>query len=641
MKKTISLILALIMAAICLAGCSQIKSNDTTKNGAIIDVYMGTKVMNLDPAVAYTDENAVKIINLLFEGLMKIDARGNLSKALAKSYKIYKDDKTEETVMQITINTTYWSDSSLVQANDIVYAWKRILDPDFQTEAASLLYYIKDARKAKLGEVGIDDIGLYSLSKNKLEIRFEEGADTNEFLYNLASPALVPLRENKISLYPATWSRSSTDLSSNGPFRAKKFSNKEGEVLVLERNKYYYRSPILNKNRNVDALDKYVTPYQIYFHFSDPLDLETVYSQTAETDIATMYSEKQILYASNITANVAGQFPKTKTTDLASTYSYYFNTSVAPFDNASVRYALSIAIDRSAIAEDVGGGVKAATGLVPYMVFNTSKGNSFRKVGKDILSKSSEIEKAAEILNEAGVNPSKYGDIYLYYLADSTNDSYYSAQMGYKSKEKIAAEYVEQAWEALGFSVVLKGVSSAEYEEVYKSKDYDVIGLDYQAVSPYAFYMLAPFASGFSGGAEFVKGTGITSRTEFTVIGGKMIFREVTFGEDNHYKSTVHTSGYHSEEYDALIEEAYSKTNQKERAAILHTAEQLLIDDAPVIPVLFNADSYVISNQLSGVDINYFGSKLFTHTSVKNYMKSYSYLSHNNLLPKEDEETEE
>lgn len=605
MKKTLSLLLALMMLVICLAGCSQIKSSDTTKNGAIIDVYMGTKVMNLDPATAYTDENAVKIINLLFEGLMKLDSKGKLSKALAKNYKVYTDDKTGETVMQITINTTYWSDSSLVQANDIVYAWKRILDPEFKTEAASLLYYIKDARKAKLGEVGIDDIGLYSLSKNKLEIRFEEGADTNEFLYNLASPALVPLRENKISLYRDTWSRSSTDLSSNGPFRARKFSSKEGEVLVLERNKYYYRSPVLNKNRNVDALDKYVTPYQIYFHFSDPLDLETVYSTTAETDIATMYSEGQILYASNITSSVSDKFPKAKTTELASTYSYFFNTSVAPFDNSAVRYALSIAIDRSSIAADVGGGVKAATGLVPGMLFNTSKGNSFRKVGKDILSKTSEIERAAEILNEAGVNPRSYDDIYLYYLADSTNDSYYSAQMGYKSKEKIAAEYVEQAWEELGFSVVLKGVSSAEYEEVYASKDYDVIGLDIQAVSPYPFYMLAPFASGFSGGMN-----------------------------------TTHTSGYKSDEYDALIEEAFATVKQKDRAAILHTAEQLLIDDAPVVPVLFNADSYVVSNKLSGIEINYFGSKLFTKTAVKNYMKSYSYLSHNNLLPKE-EDTEE
>ena len=190
--------------------------------------------------------------------------------------------------------------------------------------------------------------------------------------------------------------------------------------------------------------------------------------------------------------------------------------------------------------------------------------------------------------------------------------------MGYKSKEKIAAEYVEAAWEELGFSVVLKGVSSAEYEEVYKSKDYDVIGLDYQAISPYAFYMLAPFASGFSGGADFVETSG-----------------------NRYYVNALHTTGYQSDAYDELIEQAYAAGKQKERAAILHEAEQMLIEDAPIIPVLFNSDSYVVSNKLSGLSTNYFGSKLFAKASVKNYMKSYSYLSHNNLLPKEDEETEE
>ena len=617
--------LAAAMLVLCLAGCSKISSKDTTGKGAIIDAYIGTKVLSLDPAIAYTDENAVKILNLIFEGLMKVNENGSLKKALAKKYKTYTDDKTGDLVMQITINTTYWSDGSLVQANDIVYAWKRILEPGFSSEAASLLYSIKDARAAKLGEVGIDDIGLYSLSKNKLEIRFEAGADTDEFLYNLASPALVPLRENKISVHEETWSRTGTDLSTNGPFRVKKFSGDETEPLVLERSKYYYR----NNNLSSEALDKSVSPYQIYFHYSDPLDLDYVYSETAETDIATMFSNGEMFYASNILTGISEKFSRVKTTDLLSTYSYYFNTSVKPFDNADVRYALSIAIDRAGLAAEVGSGMKAATGLVPSGIFNTSKGNSFRKKGGDILSSSPNIDEALDILQGAGVNPAKCEDIYLYYLADGTNDSYYSEQMGYKSKEKLAAEYVKAAWEELGFTVVLKGVSAAEYESVYASKDYDVIGLDYQALSTYAFSMLAPFATGFSGSVELVEK-------------GDARF-DSSLGLDRYYVSVPHITGYSSDEYDELIEQAYTAGSQKEKAELLHQAEELLLNDAPIVPVLFNTDRYVVSGKLSGLDVNYFGSKLFKDVTVKNYTETYSFKYHNNLLDADipDEEPEE
>lgn len=619
MKKIIAALMAVTMIAICLAGCSYIDSDDATGKGEIIDVYLGSKITNLDPATAYKDENAIKIISLIFEGLMSLDEDGKLSKALIDDYDIYEDEKTGETKMLIKINTTYWSDGSLVQTNDIAFAWERILDPDFNTEAAPLLYPIKGARLAKLGEIGINDIGISVISKNKIEITFEEGADTDEFLYNLASPAIVPLRQNKVSLYPDTWSRSSTDLSTNGAFRVRKFSSAEDEVMVLERSKYYYR----NNNLKSETLDKSVTPYQIYVHYTEPLDLEIVDSG-ADTDIVTMYADGQITYVSGITACVADKFKSVKTSDVASTYVYYFNTSVAPFNNPTVRHALSIALDRGSIASDVGGGTKAATGFIPPLVFDSSRKNSFRKVGGELLSSSSNIDEARTILEEAGVNPAKYDDIYLYYLSDAVNDSYYSAQMGFKSKEKIAAEYVESAWEELGFSVVLKGVTSEAYEEAYKTNEFDVIGLDYQALSPYAIYALSQFATDYSGNTKLIES-------------GDPAFDD-SRDVERYYVNVPHKTGYVSEEYDALIESAFATSDQKERAKILHDAEALLIEDSPIIPVLFNADVYAVSDTLSGFDTNWFGAKLFKDVKVKNYMNTWSYLYHNNLLEQPEDE---
>lgn len=594
MKKILSFALALAMCILCFAGCTKIEDDDPNGSGAVIDIYLGTKVYDLDPAIAYTDENTSKILSLIFEGLMKIDENGKLSNALMDKYEIITDEKTGERSMKLSINTTYWSDGSLVQTNDIIYAWKRILDPAFECEAASLLMGVKGAHARKMGEIGEDDIGVYSLSKDEMVIEFEENADIDEFLYNLASLALVPVRETKLKSYPDTWSKKSSDLSTNGPFRVRRFSGEAGENIVLERSKYYYLSNIAN-NENID---KYVTPYQIIIHYDTPLDRAVVYDEKATTDIISMLSSRELFYASNLTSPVLSNFKSSsvKYNDLASTYSYYFNTNSAIGSNASVRYALSIALDRNAIAEAVGGGADAATGLIPGMIFNTKKGTSFRKKGGDILSSSAKIDEAKNILAEAGIDPSTYEEIYLYYISDSVNDSYQSAEWGYMSKEKTVASYAKKAWEELGFKVVMKGVPADVYAEVYKSGDYDVIGLDYQMMSAYPIYNLAPFAKAYSGRVS-------EEDTDSSVI----------------YNALPHVTGYYNEAYDALIAEAFGTTDQKEKAVKLHEAEELLIKDAPVVPVIFNSDAYVTSG-LSEISTNFWGANIFTKAYLNNYV---------------------
>ena len=598
MKKIIALALALTMLAVIISGCTKIKvsENDPKGNGAIIDVYMGTKTINLDPATAYTDENSVKILSLIFEGLFKLDKNGTVSKALATRYE-FGEDREGNKKMTIWIGDTYWSDGSLVQANDIVYAWKRILDPEFSSAAATMLYAIKGAKQAKEGYIGIDDIGLYSLGTTKLEIVFEECADVDQFMYNMASPALVPLRENKVDPYKNTWSYSSQDLSTNGPFKVKKFTgvSSDGQVnttdsMILERSQFYY----LKQDIHTEDKDKYVYPYRIIVHFAEPLDLDVVAS-SSETDIVTMFAEKEIFYISNLTSETTYNFKKSqlKYDKLASTYSYVFNYDNPLFENAAVRQAFSIALDRAYAAELVATGHEAATGLIPSMIFDTAKGSKFRSHAGKIISTSGDIDEAKAILAQAGINPSSYDDIELVYRKDEANDSYGSISY---SKEKALAYYAEEAWESLGFKVTRREYNAKQYEDALKSKEYDVIGMDIQMLSPFAIYDLAMFATQYSGSVD-----------------------TTSFDDDGGYLNVPGVYGYSSAEYDALIDQAFAATKKKEKAKLLYAAEQLLIDDAAVVPVLFNCDCYVVSSELSGFSTNYFGAKLFTKVVLKNY----------------------
>ena len=580
MKKVLAFLLALTMCVSVLfaTGCSKIEEDDPAQKGAELEMYLGKKVMNLDPAVAYTDENAVKILSLIFEGLTRLDENGKLKKALAKDWEIIEDPVTGEEKLEVTINDTHWSDGSVVQANDVIYAWRRILDPDFDSTAASMLYCIKGAKAAKEGEISIYDIGMYATTTTKFIVEFEEGADIDEFLYNTSSPALVPLRENKVVSYPTTWSRSATDLSCNGPFRVKKFSEDPTEIMILERSKYYY----LNQEVSTEALDKFVTPYRITVRYDLPIDKEIV-STTDETDVLDLFGNP-IFYVSGLTLATAEMYKDVQIEKEASTFCFYFNLESDAFEEQVIRKAFSMALDRDYIAYMVGLETEPATGLLNDKVYDTKKGTSFRDASGDLIDIYENVEAAKQLLKENDIYPEDYDDLYLVIRKDEKNDSYQSAQLGYMSNEYAIANYAKDVWKQLGFNIVVSALDNAAYEAAYANGDYEIIGMDFQAISTYPIYNLASFSSTYSGTAVPVK-------------------------------------GYDNDDYNALIESAFAETDAEKRAEILYEAEALLIEDAAVVPVIFNTNAYVVSSKLSGVDTNYWGVQMFTKANLKDYVQ--------------------
>ncbi|MGN1081236.1 MAG: hypothetical protein ACI4QV_04025, partial [Acutalibacteraceae bacterium] len=139
MKRIIALALVAITAVCALAGCSSLKGDE---KGANISVYMTSYPYCLDPAVVQLDSEVTQILGLIYEGLTEIDSSGKVDGALAKNWYGYYDKVYDEYQMYFELKDTCWNDGRKVSADQIVYAWKRILDPDFDSPYASLLYPI-------------------------------------------------------------------------------------------------------------------------------------------------------------------------------------------------------------------------------------------------------------------------------------------------------------------------------------------------------------------------------------------------------------------------------------------------------------------------------------------------------------------
>ena len=70
---------------------------------------------------------------------------------------------------------------------------------------------------------------------------------------------------------------------------------------------------------------------------------------------------------------------------------------------------------------------------------------------------------------------------------------------------------------------------------------------------------------------------------------------------------------------DEMIDSIYKETDYAKRIEMLHDAEKALLDDMPVIPLLFNKNFYMISSELKGEKVTYFGFTRLEKVLYKNY----------------------
>ncbi len=590
MKRLLALILCAVMLLLSVAGCTTLEKDEETgeyDKGAIIPMYLGTEMYSFDPTVAYLNDSNVKILSLLYESLTDIDENGKLKMSLIKDYEINDGDRYGEYKMTITLKDTKWSDGRSVQAADVVYAWKRILDVDYDCEAACMLYDIKNARAIKSGEMTIDDIGLTAPETLKLEIEFEHSIDYQQFLRNLSSPALVPLREDIVSK-SADWAKKPATMVTSGPFMVK--SVEYNHILRLERSNYYF----LNTDKD-EVYDKYVIPFRIENDYGRTLN--SMLSSVGQTDPAI----NTVFYDSELPLDQRAAYKDyVTTTDLLSTHTYYFNLNNPLLADARVRKALSLAIDRQKIADEIVVFAKPATGFVPYKATNGKVGTSFREEGGDVISATADVAAAKQLLSEAGVSG---GSLRISYYADDAVSA-------------AIANYVQGVWAELGFNVTLQTVRaqinindpviySDTFHNFYtvdqaKENRWDILAIDYQMLCEEPFSALAPFATDFSGNGVDLSGD-VEGDEEYPVVG--------------------HMTGYKSDAYDAIIEEAYAATDIAERTEKLHEAEKMLMDDMPVMPIIFNQNAYVTySNVVSGFKTDYYGVTDFKDVKMENYM---------------------
>ena len=180
---------------------------------------------------------SVQLMNNIYEGLLRIDEKGNYVPALAKSY-------TENgTKLTFTLKDNLkWSDGSKLTIDDIIFGFKRALDKNTASHFAEYLFPIKNAKKFNAGLISEKELGIQNVD-GKLVITLEK--PTPYFKDILTLPISFPVKKGitqDIGDY--------TKALYNGPYIIQKMDNSS---IILKENKYYWNKKE-TKFKNVKLL---------------------------------------------------------------------------------------------------------------------------------------------------------------------------------------------------------------------------------------------------------------------------------------------------------------------------------------------------------------------------------------------------
>jgi len=170
------------------------------------------KGLSLDPRIG-GDSQSSTLLRMLFEGLLRKDAHGQIHPAIAKTYKVSEDQKH----YTFYLKHTFWSNGETLKASDFEYSWKKVLDPHFETPFAYLFDPILSAKKAKKGLCSIEKVGIRAVDSFTLEVELE--FPCTYFLETLAHSIFYPVNRKQDLQHP-DWPRcQGENYICNGPYK--------------------------------------------------------------------------------------------------------------------------------------------------------------------------------------------------------------------------------------------------------------------------------------------------------------------------------------------------------------------------------------------------------------------------------------
>ncbi len=331
---------------------------------------------SLDPHKTNTNYEA-NIIHDLFEGLMTYDAEGQVVAGLASAWSISTDGLRYTFSLRTGLA---WSDGVPLTAEDVVYSFRRLMDPKTAAVFAQLMYVLKNGRMVNAGTMPAEALGVSAPTLGTVVLELETPAPY--LLELLANAFAVMIPRHVITKAGDGWTRPGA-MASSGAFMLESWVPQARIDLV--RNPKFY-----------DVA--HVTLPRVAYIPTEDLTAALARFRAGELDMQNDIPLGQI-------ATLRTELPvETRLTPTLLTYYLALNTTRPKLADPRVRRALSLAIDREVLtAKVLRGGEPPAYSFVPPMV----AGYTPPQMSDAALSPEARLAEAQRLLAEAGYTTAK------------------------------------------------------------------------------------------------------------------------------------------------------------------------------------------------------------------------------------------
>ena len=537
-KRLLALALALC-TVLAMAGCTSAEPEQMTMRAALVDAPV-----TLDPALAVTETEKTVAANL-FENLMKQTTAGVVG-AQASGYEYTDNMDGTETYTFTLRNDIYWSDGKRVTAHDFVYAWQRLVDPATASPHASILNMVAGYADAISGDPAALQV---SASDDRTFVVTISGHCSYFLSVVCTAVSTMPVRADVAS--PAE-SEEETQ-AEQGDQEAPTVRDWSMDAATLLTNGPYAVTGMTEEGLSAAAAERYYDARRL-----GPDVLEFRYTGSSE-DAMALYDAGDVdfvLDAGDVEGAVEASSARVSTVLI---------NQMATSLSESVRQAMSMVVDRNALAEAVGSEYRAADGLIPYGIV-TSDGSSFRDVNGAAIDNDPEkydarCQEAVGLLLSAGYSAAaleRMNPVTLLYESNAVNVK--------------VAQMLQAVWrDKLGIRVSIRGVSPEDMMTVLKNGEFSLALTDVNGDRNTALSYLNRFSSD----------------------------QQENYGQ------------FYSNAYDMLIRVAANSSSDTARDAYLADAETMLLDSGYVIPLYNETYTWLLRDTLTGIQTDGMGVYYF------------------------------
>ena len=516
------------------------------------------------------DATSFRAASQLYEGLVKLDSKELIiTPSLAESWDV--DEAKTTYTFHLKKGVLFHDDSCFpegkgreMKASDVQYSFEVLCTDRVNDSTSNLMFsrtfmdrvvganaYYEASKKGKpdFSLEGVKVIDDYTVAVTLTQ-------PSSSFLYSLCYPAAYIIAEEAVAKY------GSELIIGTGPFVLggwKAYKDANGrlvEELVLSRNETYHGSDTLGNQL------PYLDTIQISFINSQKRELELFQDKKLDMIVGLPSESVRDIVEQKIAYFEQDPpiFILERTSDMSTNY-YVFNLTKDVFGNAKtgrkVRQAISYAIDRGRLVEKTLSGEAAGPG-VHGITPPSLKNYDITKVSGYAF----DVEKARKLMGEAGYpNGEGFPSISL------------KLNTGGARNVNVGMEIQKQLRQNIGINLELDIMSMDQLLEDKRNASGDIFRSGWIAdfPSPENFLML---------------------------LYGKSV------PEDVNAPSNLNTSRYSSSSFDELYEQGLGADSTEEKYDYFAQAEQVMMDDAPVIVLWYDEHHRLIQSNVQNMVIN-------------------------------------